>query len=579
MSVLKFIHRRLLWPIIAVTLFALASCMTSLKDDAPGSVIQTNQSAYGNYLAARYATATNDVQAASEYFSAALEQEPDNELLLQNSFLSAVLAGDLAKGAQIARPVLGLDSEDRLMRLSVGVDDIARKRFSSAEKVLSEGEYGPFNAIIGKLLHAWAAFGAGDVEQALALLDDQAAAAAFSNSIVLSRAIMLDLAGRNEAASAAYKTAMLSRQILDRAMVTYGLFLERQGRMDEARLQYETALKTFGESPLATDALARMDGGKPAQLPKRLIRTARDGAAESLFGTAQILIAQRHYDRALVYLEMARHIKPDHGAATNLLASLMEVMERPEDALLTYDTVAQRSVYRQQADVQKGGLLFRMERTEEALALYRRLLESAPENVRLLAAYADALRATKAYEMALPLYEQLVANSGENADWRLYFARGSVLERLGRWRESVADFQKALELNAEQPDVLNYLGYMYIDAGENLEDGMEMIERALILRPDAGFIVDSLGWAHYRLGNYEQAVRYLERAVEMEPGETAISDHLGDAYWQTGRHLEARFQWRHTLTLDASDDVDFKAVEQKLAHGLRDTSTLAAVDP
>lgn len=257
----------------------------------------------------------------------------------------------------------------------------------------------------------------------------------------------------------------------------------------------------------------------------------------------------------------------------------MEVERRSEDALRTFASISQKSPYRLNADLNRARVLFRMDHRDEAIDIFRRLAEEHPRDDRLVTAYADALHSVHKYKEVLPIYERLIARQGKEAGWQLYFARGTTLERLGRWRDSIADFRKALEISPDQPDVLNYLGYTYINAGENLEEGFALIEQALSLRPNAGYIIDSLGWAHYRLGQYEQAVRYLERAVELEPGEPTISDHLADAYWQAGRHLEARFQWSHTLSLKPDDDIDFNMIREKLEYGLHEAPEIANAKP
>jgi len=116
--------------------------------------------------------------------------------------------------------------------------------------------------------------------------------------------------------------------------------------------------------------------------------------------------------------------------------------------------------------------------------------------------------------------------------------------------------------------VLNYLGYTWIDKGINLKRGTEMIRKALDLRPTDGYIADSLGWAHYRLGEYQKSVKEMERAVALRPEDPVINDHLGDVYWRVGRTNEARFQWRRVLTLDPEDDLAAQA-KSKLKDGLK----------
>ena len=157
----------------------------------------------------------------------------------------------------------------------------------------------------------------------------------------------------------------------------------------------------------------------------------------------------------------------------------------------------------------------------------------------------------------------------EKPNWLIFYFRGICYERAKQWDKAEADLKKALELFPEQPHVLNYLGYSWVDQGMNLDEGMKMIRRAVEQRPDDGYIVDSLGWAYYRLGNYEEAVKHLERAVELKPEDPTINDHLGDAYWKVGRNLEARFQWSHARDLKPEPD-ELKKIEEKLKSGLPD---------
>ena len=567
---------RLLWPLAGALVFALSACLSG--PSANHNSLRRPQSAYGNFLAARYASAAHDVRAAAAFYAAALRQDPANTLLRQKAFLSALLAGDIPAAANYAAPVIGSDAETNLMRLTIAARDLGKKRYASADAVLSEGKFGPFNSEAGQLLRGWAAMGTGDVDKALSLVAGVEQTPLFARTAKLQTALMLEMAGRDDAAGKAYAEVFgEAGPVSDRAAYAYGGFLQRHGQADKARALYQDAIDSFASAPLSTAALHRLQAGGPPMAP--LVRSAREGAAEALFGPAQILAARAHFDRALVYLEMARHINPRQEAATELLARLMEVESRPEDALAAFDSIAPDSPYRLDAQLNKARALFRLDRRDAALEIFSALAAAHPDNNELVAAYADALRATRQYAKALPLYQQLIARLDGNAGWQLYFSRGTVLERLGKWRESVADFKTALKRNPDQPDVLNYLGYTYIDAGKNLDEGLQLIEKALSLRPDAGYIVDSLGWAHYRLGHYQKAVRYLERAVELEPGQATISDHLGDAYWQAGRHLEARFQWRHTLSLPPDEDIDLDAVRKKLANGLPAAPEIAKASP
>jgi len=162
-------------------------------------------------------------------------------------------------------------------------------------------------------------------------------------------------------------------------------------------------------------------------------------------------------------------------------------------------------------------------------------------------------------------YDAALSRAGDQgaASWPLLYARGIALERAGQWPRAEADFKRALQLVPEQPYVLNYLGYTWVERGENLAEARGMLERAMALRPQDGNIADSLGWALFKLGDLPNATKWLERAAELESRNATINDHLGDAYWAAGRRREAVFQWRRALTLDP-EPAEGPRIEAKL---------------
>ena len=128
-------------------------------------------------------------------------------------------------------------------------------------------------------------------------------------------------------------------------------------------------------------------------------------------------------------------------------------------------------------------------------------------------------------------------------------------------------FKKALELRPDQPYVLNYLAYSWVEKGLHLDEASEMLRNAREQRPNDAYIIDSVGWVHYQLGAYDNAVIDLEEAVELLPQDPIVNDHLGDAYWQVGRKREARFQWNRSLSPDPEPDT-ISIIENKIKFGL-----------
>jgi Flp pilus assembly protein TadD len=179
------------------------------------------------------------------------------------------------------------------------------------------------------------------------------------------------------------------------------------------------------------------------------------------------------------------------------------------------------------------------------------------------------LRREERWAEAIPVYDAAIALVPEVKPdhWALFFSRAICEESLRNWDKAEADFRKALELNPDQPQVLNYLGYSFVDRGVNLDEALAMIERAVKAEPDSGYIIDSLAWAYFRLGRYADALAPMEKASLLEPVDPIVTDHLGDVYWAVGRKREAEFQWRRALSFDP-EEKDATRIRRKLEIGL-----------
>jgi Flp pilus assembly protein TadD len=254
-------------------------------------------------------------------------------------------------------------------------------------------------------------------------------------------------------------------------------------------------------------------------------------------------------------------LDPDLDAAHLMFAQVQSGLGHADQARAALARIPATSPYASSARVMDAWTLVDEGRNDEALAVARAAGEAGDPRARRV--LADMYRNLERYEEAEPIYTELIEATPD--DWRLYFSRGAARERLGRWPDAESDFRRALEISPEQPEVMNYLGYSWIDRGEHLQEGLAMIQRAVELRPHSGAIIDSLGWAYYRLGDYAQALEHLEHAVELEPADPTLNDHLGDVYWRLGRRIEARFQWQRALTLEPDNNAE---IEVKLERGL-----------
>ncbi len=262
------------------------------------------------------------------------------------------------------------------------------------------------------------------------------------------------------------------------------------------------------------------------------------------------------------------------------LAEAYEGAKKYDAEIAAFDQIPEDSPLWINVQIQKAFALNSLEKVDEAKALLETLIARDPKDMRPLDALGNILRSHERYEEARAYYSRavdLVDKPGKE-NWALYYSRGVCNERLKDWPAAEADFKQALELAPDELLILNYLGYSWVDQGLNLKQAMDYIRKAVKLKPDDGYYVDSLGWAYYRLGNMTEAVEQLERAVELRPDDPIINDHLGDAYWRVGRTLEAKYQWEQAMSLEPEPEQE-ETLKKKIASGLEDAAeTKAAAD-
>ena len=527
----------------------------------------------GSYLAARHAGTQRDAAAAAAYYRAALRNDPKNNELLQRAFLSVLAEGDVEEATRLAEQVAAVDRNDRIARLVLGVKALKQKKYQAAKQNLAQSVRGPITDLAATLLAAWATQGAGESKAAIESIDKLQGADWYALFKDLHAGLILDLSGAKKEAGKRFDRAHKLDSTALRIVESYGSWLSRNGSRDEALKVYKAFDAQLPRHPLIVEAMDALNKGKT--LPP-LVDSAQAGAAEVLYGLGAALGRRGGEDLGLVYLQLALYLAPNQPLALLSLADLYEQVKNPQLAIKMYERVPTSSPLRRNAEIQLATNLDTLERTDEAKERLNKLIASHADDQEAIMALGNILRARKAFNECAAVYSKGIANisNPEKPHWLIFYFRGICNERDKKWDAAEVDLKQALKLYPDQPHVLNYLGYSWIDQGVNLDEGMKMIRRAVEQRPDDGYIVDSLGWAYYRLGNFEEAVKHLERAVELKPEDPTINDHLGDAYWKTGRQLEAYFQWSHARDLKPEPE-ELVKIKQKLASGLQEESTAA----
>ena len=528
----------------------------------------------GSYLAARHAGIERDAASAAAFYRAALRHDPKNGELLERAFLSQLADGEMDEAVKLADRIVQIDKNHRVARLVLGVRGIKQKQYQSARQNLAQSMRGPIADLTATILSAWTLYGSSDTRTAVETVDRLNGPEWYAAFKDLHAGLILDLAGNRKEAGKRLERAHALDANQIRAVQAYGSWVSRNQGKDEALNVFGAFDKVLPRHPLI---VAEIDELKRGQKLPPLVESPQSGAAELLYGLGAALGRQGGEDLALVYLQLAIYLDPEQPLALLTLADLYETLKKPALALKLYQKVPERSPLRRNAEIQMAVDLDALDRTDEAKKRLEKLMADKPGDLDAVRALGDILRGRKEFAECANVYGKgidALANP-EKQHWVLFYFRGICYERSKQWPLAEADLKKALELYPEQPHVLNYLGYSWIDQGINLDEGMRMIRRSVEQRPDDGYIVDSLGWAYFRTNNYDEAVKNLERAVELKPEDPTINDHLGDAYWKVGRFLEAAFQWSHARDLKPDPD-ELARIEAKLKSGLLDENASAA---
>jgi tetratricopeptide (TPR) repeat protein len=524
-------------------------------------------SVYGAYLAALEAERSWDLRQAATLMARVLEENPDDEQLMRSAFKLSLSAGLVEPSLALARKIDGAGIKDPIANLLLVIRNIQDKNYGAARDRLAVPQDKGMAAFAAPIAVAWAAFGFNDVDGALSSLAQLKDGDGFGVLRQLQEGLINDLGGRPEAAEAAYRSLMQnSADTPVRIIRAIGSFLERQGRANEAKEIYDGYVSNHPGSNLFEAELNRVAKGHPGP---QIVTNPAEGIAEGLFHLASAVPKNRGDELAMLYAQLALAARPDFALAKLLVGDLLDFRRRYSDANDVYRSIGPESPFRWAAQLRIADNLNDLDDLEGAVSLLSKLAEERQDHAEPLITQGNLLRYSERFSDAIQAYDKAFARIDkiEKSHWNLYYNRGVALERTKLWDRAEADFLKALELEPDQPFVLNYLGYSWVEQGRNIGRARKMIEKAVSRRRDDGYIIDSLGWVLYRLGEWKEAARHLERAVLLRPQDAVINDHFGDALWRVNRRNEARFQWKRALSMDPDEEL-IEGIESKLKNGL-----------
>ena len=555
------------------------------RESSPISEYEPAESLEGNFLSAYIAGASKDTAAAASFYREAVKGDPRNAELLERAFVSLLADGAMTDAFRAAERLATREGSNGLAHLALGVRQLKAGQFAAARQSFGRSGRGAAGDLTATLLTAWAYAGANDGKRANDTLNRLRGERYFNVFRDYHAGLIAALVGDKGEAERKLKAAFEADHNTLRIVDAYARFQAGAGRTDLAIDAYSQFEKVMPRHPMVVDALDKLKAGKPLT---PLIGSAQEGAAEVLYGLGSAGSTQGDELPAVVYLRLALYLAPEHAVARLTLADTLDRMKQTERSNEAYAQIPATSPLKLNADIQIGLNLEQMGRGDEALEHLNGVLKANPDNIDVISALGNVQRSRKKFAEAAETYSRaikLVTPDKETQHWTLFYFRGTAYERAGDWPKAETDLKKALTLlPATQPNakaqVLNYLAYSWVDRNMNIDESFKMLKQAVDLSPRDGMIIDSLGWAYYRLGRWDDAVRELEKAVELKPGDPTINDHLGDAYWRTGRRLEGKFQWQHAKDLNPEPD-DLTKINAKLKDGLPepDKPTATAENP
>jgi tetratricopeptide (TPR) repeat protein len=527
----------------------------------------------GAYLAARIAETDNDLDSAIAYYQRALSFDPNNQSLQQSLMLSLITRGRFDESLPLAEKLKTVAEVERFSRLALATDSFRKQAYKDAENWLKLALESDLDRLITSLMTAWAKTGQGDTAGALTLLENLSGPEWYGLFTNYHRALIADRAGLDDTARGAYEQVLqdlsagaAAPESWLRGAESYARYLAGKGDREGAINVLDQA-DEFAPSRVPIQVLRQTLIAKGPTQP--LVTNPVEGASEVLLNLGTALNRGGGESFVRLYLQYALALRPEGDSVLLQLAGVSEAQDDPEEAIALYQRISDTSPLKRLSELQLGLNLADLDRKDEAVQHLTALLDAAPDDMRAYLALGGVYASDEKYADAAKVYDRAVERlpNPARSNWNIFYQRGIAYERLKEWPKAEPNFRKALELYPDQPQVLNYLGYSWVDMNMNLDEALEMIQRAVDLRPGDGYIVDSLGWAFYKLGRYEEAVAELERAVALKPDDPVLNDHLGDAYWRVGRRLEATFQWSHSRDMKPEADV-LAAVQKKLVEGM-----------
>ena len=522
----------------------------------------------GLYLSGLHARSNKNPDEASYFFENALKLDPDNDNLSVQTFIQKLQAGKINDLSALTEKLLKSPKKLTLVHLAYAIIKYKEKRFYESKVEIENIKADSFIGFALPLLKAWSRLPIEEYKDTFEALKPYTEKREWYNIYNLNCGMINEYYNKKKQALDCYKE--VSKNISNQPLYFLKIILDglnRLGKNNEAKKVLEDFKSLREPSPVLDQYL-----DKYLNNIKKENITANLGFSEALRTIMHLQISLNGSGSgvlSLAYGQLALYLNPNLTLLKYDISNLLRQRGQFKNAIEILRSIKKINPGYTMAQLRISENFISMNKTIDAIDTLVKISIDNPTLVSPFISLGDIYRFDKKFLKSIDYYNKAIDVSKNNGSvlWYLYYSRGIALERANKWDLAEIDLIKSLDLNPGEADVLNYLGYSWLDQRRNLKEAKEMIILAAEKKPEDGYIIDSLGWATFLMGDYDEAVTYLERAVSLRPGDPTINDHLGDAYWKVGRRLEAVFQWNHAI-VNIKEEGQKDAIKEKIKNGL-----------
>ena len=529
--------------ILCILLFIFFHSQVLAKDWKPNQV--------GSFLSSKIARSITDINNAAYYAQYSYNRNPESSGLGIIALEALLANGQVREAIPIGVKISSDFPELTLSQYVKALDSLTTNKEAALEILLKVSPNG-IDTYILPILQTWAAAGSNKQLGGLKIMKDQAERGVLEPLYDYHSALINEFIGDNESAKINYSNIVnKSRNASAQVYLEAALFFHKNNNKE---LFDNTITKLERTAPYSNELFLLKNNIFVTS--KKKIKNIKQGIAETFLNSAEILFNEGLDRQALIYGQVSLYLSPNSDNASYLLGRIFKSINDNERAIKYLKKINDKSYISQDAKIAYSEIIFLSEGIDSAVNILKKYHLLYPDNINFSRTIAELYYKADNFEKSIEYYDLIFSKIEEIKfkHWPLFYSSGIALERGKKWKRAEKQFLMALKFVPDNPQVLNYLGYSWIDKGININEAMEMIAKAAEKRPDDGYIIDSLGWAFYQTGEYELAVINLEKAVELV-SDSIIIDHLGDALFYSGRKLEAIFQWKRALEFDPTNEM------------------------